>query len=100
MKSPKTKTTPKESKAVAPKTAAPLHPDIFYRVHEAGPFFGYSNTVLHLKIQSGEIPAPIALSDAPKSRARGWYGRTILAFQKDREAKVAPKLVVGKAVRP
>jgi hypothetical protein len=98
MKSPP-KTTHKTMAPRKRERKAPtplLHPDYFYRVHEAGKFFGYSNSVLHLKIASGEIPAPIALSDAPKSRARGWFGRTIIRFQQEREAKTAPKLIVGK----
>jgi hypothetical protein len=93
-------TSTKRSHKAAPKTPrytqqAALNPDWFYRVHEGSKFFGYANSVLHQKILSGEIPAPIALSDAPNSRARGWYGRTIIKWQREREAKAAPKLVVG-----
>jgi predicted DNA-binding transcriptional regulator AlpA len=94
VKNPQTK----KSKAVTPKPRVPqteLLPDYFYRVHQGSKFFGYSNTVLHLKIESGEIPAPIALSD--RGRARGWFGRTIIKWQAEREAKPAVKLVVGKA---
>lgn len=95
------KTAPPKAAPSKPRVRAPLptvlHPDHFYRIFEASPFFGYSTSVLHLKIASGEIPAPIALSDAPKSRARGWWGRDIITFQKERSARVAPKLVVGKA---
>jgi predicted DNA-binding transcriptional regulator AlpA len=92
MKSPKTKTTPRKRGAARHVLHATINPDWFYRVHEAGPFFGFSNSVLHVKIQTGEIPKPIALSDG--GRARGWFGRTIIAWQAEREAKVAPKLVV------
>jgi len=47
---------------------------------------------LHIKILSGEIPTPIALSDG--GRARGWFGRTIIAWQKEREATPAAKQIV------
>jgi predicted DNA-binding transcriptional regulator AlpA len=92
MKSPKTAPRKRERKAPARRVLpTELHPDYFYRVYEAGSFFGYSNTVLHLKIESGEIPPPVALSKG--GRARGWFGRTIIAWQAER--KRAPKLVVG-----
>jgi predicted DNA-binding transcriptional regulator AlpA len=101
MKSPKTTAptaAPKKRVRHVYTSQEVIAPDHFYRVYEASKFFGYSNSVLHLKIASGEIPAPIALSDAPKSRARGWYGRVIIRWQQKRESKTAPKLVVGKPV--
>jgi predicted DNA-binding transcriptional regulator AlpA len=89
----------------APRKRAPAHddqgvifPDHFYRVSVAGKFFGYSPTVLHEKIRSGEIPSPVALSDG--GRARGWFGRTILQWQHKRESTPASKVVFPKRVRP
>jgi hypothetical protein len=74
-----------------------INPDWFYRVSDGWKFFGYRNSVLHVKISTGEIPTPIALSDG--GRARGWFGRTILEWQREREAKPAAKLVVAKPAR-
>jgi hypothetical protein len=90
-------------KAKAHKQAAPkpqprddqsvIHPDWFYRVSDAWKFFGYRNSVLHIKIATGEVPAPIALSDG--GRARGWFGRTIIKWQQEREARPVAKIRVG-----
>lgn len=63
----------------------PIHPDWFYRLSEARKFFGYGPTTLDAKIKSGEIPAPVALSDT--GRACGWFGRVILEWQAERKAK-------------
>jgi predicted DNA-binding transcriptional regulator AlpA len=65
----------------------PINPDFFYRLHEGRKYFGYGPSTIEAKIQSGEIPAPISLSDS--GRARGWFGRTIIAWQREREAAAA-----------
>jgi predicted DNA-binding transcriptional regulator AlpA len=75
-----------------------IHADWFYRVSDGWKYFGYRNSILHKKIESGEIPKPIALSDG--GRARGWFGRVIIAWQQGREAKSALKLVVGEKKAP
>jgi predicted DNA-binding transcriptional regulator AlpA len=69
-----------------------LHPDHFYRFCEGPHYFGYAPAQLLKKIQTGEIPRPVSLSDT--GRARGWFGRSIIRWQAEREAKPAPK---GKA---
>jgi predicted DNA-binding transcriptional regulator AlpA len=60
----------------------PINADWFYRVADAHRFFGYRATTLAEKISSGEIPAPIPLSDT--GRAKGWFGREIIAWQAQR----------------
>ncbi|QIG96591.1 hypothetical protein [Bradyrhizobium sp. 6(2017)] len=63
----------------------PVNPDWFYRVADGPHFFGYRDTALAGKIASGEIPFPVSLSDT--GRAKGWFGRVIIAWQAEREAK-------------
>jgi len=58
-----------------------LHPDYFYRLIDGHRFFGYSPDWIDAKIKAGEIPKPVSLSDKPGSRGKGWFGRTILAWQ-------------------
>jgi hypothetical protein len=65
--------------------AAPLHPDYFYRLTDSAKYFGYKATALADKIAAKEIPEPVSLSDS--GRARGYFGRTIIAWQHEREAK-------------
>jgi predicted DNA-binding transcriptional regulator AlpA len=67
-----------------PQPPRPLDPGQFYRRGEGWKYFGYKSTQLDEKIKSGEIPAPISLSDS--GRACGWFGRQILAWQAEREA--------------
>ncbi|WP_146101346.1 hypothetical protein [Bradyrhizobium sp. AC87j1] len=64
-----------------------LCPDHFYRLADGPHFFGYGPTVLAEKIETGEVPRPISLSNS--GRARGWFGRTILAWQRSREEAAA-----------
>lgn len=68
---------------------APSHgtllPDYFYRLSDGPKFFGYQLTVLTEKIDNGEIPKPVSLSDS--GRAKGWFGRTIIKWQREREEK-------------
>jgi predicted DNA-binding transcriptional regulator AlpA len=63
----------------------PLVPDQIYRWKEGWKFFGYGATQLEEKIEAGEIPAPIPLSDT--GRAKGWLGRTIIEWQADQVMK-------------
>jgi predicted DNA-binding transcriptional regulator AlpA len=53
-----------------------LDPYQIIRMSEGRKYFGYGPTQIDEKIRSGEIPAPIALSDT--GRARGWTGRQII----------------------
>ncbi|MCK1417640.1 hypothetical protein IVB55_32820 [Bradyrhizobium sp. CW4] len=64
---------------------APVHPDHFYRLVDGYKFFGYKPTALNDAIKSDKVPTPVALSDS--GRAKGWFGRTILAWQAARQAK-------------
>jgi predicted DNA-binding transcriptional regulator AlpA len=73
----------------------PINADWFYRVADGHCFFGYRATTLAEKIASGEIPAPISLSDT--GRAKGWFGRVIIAWQAEREAKARAKAKVNAA---
>ena len=66
------------------QSPALLNPNVIYRKDEARKFFGYKPTQFDLKIKTGEIPAPIRLSDS--GHACGWLGRTILAWQAQRGA--------------
>jgi predicted DNA-binding transcriptional regulator AlpA len=63
----------------------PLREDDFYRMAEAERFFGYRHSRLHEAIKKGVIPKPISISDG--GRMNGWFGRTIIAWQQEREAK-------------
>ena len=71
-------TQPKVSRDVLP-----INPDFFYRLIEGPKYFGYQLTTQDEKIRTGEIPAPVKLSDT--GRACGWFGRAILDWQKSRE---------------
>jgi predicted DNA-binding transcriptional regulator AlpA len=62
-----------------------IHPDHFYRLTEGTLYFGYAPMTLDIKIKKGEVPRPVSLSDS--GRAKGWFGRTILAWQAERQAK-------------
>jgi predicted DNA-binding transcriptional regulator AlpA len=64
-----------------------LHPNQIVRFCEGRKYFGLKHTQLDEKIKSGEIPAPMKLSDS--GRARGWTGRQILEWQAERAAKRA-----------
>jgi predicted DNA-binding transcriptional regulator AlpA len=72
------------SKRKKPFTSRPLVDGHFYRLSEGPNYFGYSISRQEDKIKTGEIPRPISLSDF--GRAKGWFGRTILAWQAEREA--------------
>jgi predicted DNA-binding transcriptional regulator AlpA len=67
----------------------PLVPDQIYRWNEGWKFFGYRSTQLEEKIEAGEIPAPIPLSDT--GRAVGWLGRQIIEWQADTVAKAVSR---------
>lgn len=77
---PKAKTNSSRERA-----EPPINPDYFYRLADGSKFFGYRPTTLDEKIKSGEIPKPITLSDS--GRAKGWFGRAILAWQAERVRK-------------
>src|SRR3954452_7360376 len=64
---------------------ASIHPDHFYRYNEGYKWFGYMSTQMNERIKSGDVPMPVRLSD--DGRAKGWYGRVILAHQAKREEK-------------
>jgi predicted DNA-binding transcriptional regulator AlpA len=68
---------------------SPLHPDKFYRLKLGPQFFGYAMARMHDAINKGEIPTPIALSDT--GRARGWFGRQIIEWQRRREEAALTK---------
>jgi hypothetical protein len=70
----------------------PLHPDHFYRLNIGPIFFGYSHARLLIAIRDGDVPTPIALSDT--GRAQGWFGRTIIAWQQERQQKATEKKIV------
>ena len=74
----------RKSEKRKPPTYKPLLPDKFYRLYDGPQYFGYSYTQLDLRIKKGEIPTPISLS--ANGRARGWFGRSIIAWQAEREA--------------
>jgi predicted DNA-binding transcriptional regulator AlpA len=74
----------KQKKPQMPEEPRPLVPGEFYRRSENWKYYGYRPTQLEEKIKSGEIPPPISLSDT--GRACGWFGRTIIAWQQEREA--------------
>jgi hypothetical protein len=67
----------------------PINPDHLYRWADGPRYFGYASTVLNEKIDDGHVPMPVYLSD--DGRARGWFGRTILAWQREQEAKAAER---------
>jgi hypothetical protein len=71
----------------------PLYPDRFYRLTDAHYYFGYSPTILTVKIKSGEIPPPVSLSDS--GRAKGYFGRVILAWQAERQEKANARVKAG-----
>jgi predicted DNA-binding transcriptional regulator AlpA len=62
-----------------------LDPYQIVRLREGRKYFGYGPTQIDEKIKSGEIPAPIALSDT--GRAKGWTGRQIIDHHRRRLEK-------------
>ena len=75
---------PKKSKSY---TSRPLIAGQFYRLHEGPNYFGFSLNRQDDLIKSGQLPPPISPSD--NGRAKGWFGRTILKWQEEREAASA-----------
>jgi predicted DNA-binding transcriptional regulator AlpA len=67
----------------------PLRADFFYRMAVATHYFGLSNAHLYQAIKEGAIPAPVSISDG--GRARGWFGRQIIAWQQERLRKAVEK---------
>jgi predicted DNA-binding transcriptional regulator AlpA len=66
----------------------PIRENWFYRKHPYGElFFGLAPSQLEKKIESGEVPMPVKLTDT--GRASGWFGRQILTWQAERQAKTA-----------
>jgi len=63
----------------------PLFPDQIYRKQEGPAYFGLGPTVIDEKIKTGEIPAPMKLSDT--GYAEGWLGQTIIDWQQSRLVK-------------
>jgi hypothetical protein len=63
-----------------------------YRYNDANArkLFGYGLAACRVKIEAGEIPPPIPLSDT--GYIRGWFGRQIIAWQEERieAAKLVP----------
>ena len=78
------KSTPKRE-VKRPSDPGPINPSFTYRWCEGPRFFGLGHTVLAAKIESGEIPEPISITDS--GRARGWLGQQILDWQRERLAK-------------
>jgi hypothetical protein len=64
---------------------APIIPHFFYRFKDGYKFFGYMPTQLGERIERGDVPMPVSLSD--NGRAKGWFGRAIIAWQCEREEK-------------
>jgi len=81
------KTPSKTEASKAPSSSIdgtqPINPDHFYRLYEARKFFGYGPSTVEEKIRTKELPQPVALSDS--GRARGWFGRQIIQWQRERE---------------
>jgi hypothetical protein len=73
----------------------PLNADWFYRLSDRPKYFGYGLSVIPDKIEVGEIPPLVSLSDS--GRGKGWFGRTILRWQAEREAKADEKAAARKA---
>jgi hypothetical protein len=73
-----------------PDNGAEIEPNKIYRpLRAAGKkFFGFGPTQLTVKIKTGEIPAPVALT--PGGRAKGWFGWQILEHQRRIMAAATP----------
>lgn len=74
-KRPKPLPRPKPLSLVAAIPSA-LDPHQIIRRCDGEKYFGYKHAMLDDKIKSGEVPAPMALSE--KGRATGWTGQMIL----------------------
>jgi hypothetical protein len=57
-----------------------LDPNQIIRLRHGRKYFGFGPTQLDLKIKSGEVPKPLALSDT--GHAKGWLGSQIIAHQR------------------
>lgn len=57
-----------------------LDPNQIIRLRQGRKYFGFGPTQLDLKIKSGEVPKPLALSDT--GHAKGWLGSQIIAHQR------------------
>lgn len=71
------------------ENVARIHPNEIIRFKDGHRFFGYKKTQITEKIEEGEIPEPVLLSDT--GRARGWFGQQILDYQQKRREKAAKK---------
>ena len=69
------------------KTFTELNPDYFYRCSQGKAFFGYGKTQLRKRIAMGDVPPPVSLAAGGKTK--GWFGRTIIAWQRALEEKAA-----------
>ena len=85
----------RDRKRVRKPPSAQLCPDWFYRLVDATRYFGYSPTQLDEKIRTGQVPAPISLSDSG-GRAKGWFGRQNIAWQAAREAASVARTAAAK----
>jgi hypothetical protein len=61
-----------------------LEPNQIVRQKDGEKYFGFRPTQLKEKIEAGEIPALIPLSDS--GRAKGWLGIQIIEYQAKRLA--------------
>ncbi len=68
-------------------TGGVIYPDLFYRMAEVQAFLGIGSSQMYEHVAAGHLPAPVA--PVAGSAARGYYGRTIIAIQAEREAATA-----------
>lgn len=59
-----------------------INPHFFYRRSHACEYFGLRPTQISERINSGDIPPPVKLTDS--GNATGWFGRQIIEWQDQR----------------
>jgi predicted DNA-binding transcriptional regulator AlpA len=89
----KTKTTVPDEFTIDP--TLPLGPNQMVRLSDGWKYFGVRATQIDEHVIRGNIPAPISISDSKEkgkaSRARGWLGSQIIAWQQARLAAAKPR---------
>jgi predicted DNA-binding transcriptional regulator AlpA len=72
-------------RALKQRDVPAINPDFFYRLSVCPPFLGYELSQLKVKIDCGELPRPVSLSDS--GRALGYYGSQLLEIKAKRIAE-------------
>jgi hypothetical protein len=68
-------------------TGGVIYPDLFYTMAEVQTFLGIGSSQMYEHVAAGHLPPPVAPCEG--SSHRGYYGRTIIRVQMERETAAA-----------